>query len=65
MEIILNGETADAHEEETLEALIARLGVGGPVAAQVNDEIIHRDRRAAIRLNPGDRVELFRMMGGG
>lgn len=65
MEIILNGQKADARDGETLGALIARLGVGGAVAAQVNDEIIHRDRHPAVKLNPGDRVELFRMMGGG
>ncbi|MBI4827663.1 MAG: sulfur carrier protein ThiS [Nitrospinae bacterium] len=65
MEIILNGEKADARDGETLGALIARLGVGGAVAAQVNDEVIHRDRQPAVKLNPGDRVELFRMMGGG
>ncbi|MDH4183522.1 MAG: sulfur carrier protein ThiS [Nitrospinota bacterium] len=65
MEIILNGQPSQTPDGESLADLIKRLGLEGPLASMVNGEIIHRDKVDAVRLNPGDQVELFRMMGGG
>ncbi len=65
MNIILNGEPADIKEDEALSDIVKRLNLEGPVAAQVNDEIIRFDELHTKKLNEGDKVELFRMMGGG
>jgi len=65
MRITLNGKPADAPDNELVHDLLERLGLGGPVAVQVNEEIIPRDRLPDTRLKPGDKVELLRMMGGG
>ncbi len=65
MNIELNGKSFEIAENELLADLIARLNLDGPVAAQVNEEIIHKDQLAKITLKPSDKVELLRMMGGG
>ncbi len=65
MNIILNGKPTEIPEDELIGNLINRLKLDGPVAAQVNEEIIHHDRLGEVKLRPGDHVELFVMMGGG
>ena len=65
MNIELNGKAFEVLENEILSDLVARLKLDGPVAAQVNEEIIHRDLHSDVTLKPGDKVELLRMMGGG
>ncbi|VAX24363.1 hypothetical protein MNBD_NITROSPINAE04-443 [hydrothermal vent metagenome] len=65
MNIILNGEPTDIKENEALSDIVKRLNLEGPVAAQVNEEIIRFDELHNKKLSEGDRVELFRMMGGG
>jgi thiamine biosynthesis protein ThiS len=65
MEIILNGQKAQAAEGEPVSRLIHRLGLAGPVAVMVNGDIVHRDKLDSTTLKTGDHVELLRMMGGG
>jgi len=65
MEIVLNGKKTEAPQDASLAQLIESLRLDGPVAAMVNDEIIHRGQLSSRKLSPGDRVELLRMMGGG
>ncbi|MGK7344382.1 MAG: sulfur carrier protein ThiS [Candidatus Nitrospinota bacterium M3_3B_026] len=65
MKIILNGKDAEAREGETLAELAERLGLAGPFAAQVNDDIIPREKLPEATLKEGDRVEFFRVMAGG
>ena len=65
MKIVLNGEPADVGDGETLGDLVERLNLGGPVAAQVNEEIVRREDFSSRNLKDGDQVELFRVMGGG
>jgi thiamine biosynthesis protein ThiS len=65
MNITLNGKPTDIPDGEHVADLIESLSLDGPVAAQVNEEIIHRDKLKEARLCDGDIVELFRMMGGG
>ncbi|MDH5510460.1 MAG: sulfur carrier protein ThiS [Nitrospinota bacterium] len=65
MKIILNGEMSEVSDGVHLSELIEKLGLDGPVAAMVNDVVIQREKLASRRLQPGDRVELLRMMGGG
>ncbi|HJM82704.1 MAG TPA: sulfur carrier protein ThiS [Nitrospinota bacterium] len=65
MEIILNGKSYKASSGKTLANLIDSLNLDGPVAAQVNEEIIQRDRLKGYELHEGDQVELLGIMGGG
>jgi len=65
MNIILNGKPADISEGQVLADLVKLLNLEGPVAAQVNEDIVSFDELEKRRLSEGDKVELFRMMGGG
>ena len=65
MKIVLNGKETEVEEAKVLSSLMEDMKLGGPVAAMVNDEVIHREKLGSVRLKEGDRVELFRMMGGG
>jgi len=65
MKIILNGEPYEAPEGMRLFELMEKLELDGPVAAMVNDQVIHREKLTSHMLSPEDRVELLRMMGGG
>ncbi|VAX19877.1 hypothetical protein MNBD_NITROSPINAE02-755 [hydrothermal vent metagenome] len=65
MNIILNGQPTDISEGQVLLDLVKLLNLEGPVAAQVNEDIIAFDELEKRLLSEGDKVELFRMMGGG
>jgi len=65
MKIVLNGKVTDIPDGGRVADLIESLKLDGPVAAQVNEEIIHTDKLGETQLRPGDKVELFVMMGGG
>lgn len=65
MLVTLNGQETDIVTGSRVGDLVARLNLKGPVAAQVNDEIIHHTAIAGYSLNEGDRIEIFLMMGGG
>ncbi len=65
MNITLNGKPTDIPDGKHVADLIKSLKLDGPVAAQVNEEIIHHDKLGEVKLRPGDHVELFVMMGGG
>ena len=65
MLITLNGEEKEIEQDARLGELVARLDLKGPVAAQVNDEILPREGLDDRLLAEGDRVEIFLMMGGG
>jgi len=65
IKIVLNGKNTDISEGEVLGDIVERLKLDGPVAAQVNEEIVRREDFSARELKEGDQVELFRVMGGG
>jgi thiamine biosynthesis protein ThiS len=66
MTIQLNGNDREFPEGTSLSSLLTALRLPpGPVAAQVNEEIVHRDRYDACVLHDGDVVEIFTMLGGG
>lgn len=65
MVITLNGKKTDVDRGALLGELVASLDLKGPVAAQVNDEILPRESLDDRILSEGDRVEIFLMMGGG
>lgn len=65
MNIVLNGNPASVDEKETLADILTRIGIKGPVAALLNEEVIHKADLESVRPNEGDRVEFLVMMGGG
>lgn len=66
MRITVNGETEDIAEGLTLLDLIIGRGLDpGVVVAELNRNIVARDDFAAVRVNPGDSLELLHFVGGG
>ena len=66
IEIELNGNRREIQEGLSVADLILELGLRPEiVAVEVNQDLVVRDRRAATRLVPGDKVELVTMVGGG
>jgi thiamine biosynthesis protein ThiS len=66
MRITINGETRDFPEGTTVAGLIEALGLAKAIcAAEVNREIVPRDRRERTTLREGDRVEIVTLVGGG
>ena len=66
MNLIVNGEAYEAKPLESVTTLLEAMGVGGrPVVVVVNDEVIPASSWGACGLRDGDRVELFRLVGGG
>ena len=66
MRITVNGETEEITEGLTLLDLIRERGLNPDVVvAELNRDIVARDNFAAVRLNPGDSLELLHFVGGG
>jgi len=66
MTIRLNGEAQEVPEGLTLAGLLEWLKLPADrVAVEHNLSIVHRDRWAETRLQPGDRLEVVHFVGGG
>lgn len=66
MRITVNGEEREVPENTNATALLELLGLNGQrVAVEVNLEIVPRSAYDAQLLQPGDRVEIVRAIGGG
>jgi len=66
MQVVVNGTPRDVPEELTVSALVAHLGLeGGPVAVEINREIVPRAEHAARRVVAGDAIEIVHFVGGG
>lgn len=66
MRIVVNGEEREVRSGATVADLLADLElIGGPVAVELNREIVPRSRHAEQALAAGDRVEIVTMVGGG
>lgn len=66
MRIVVNGEEREVRSGATVADLLADLDLtGGPVAVELNREIVPRSRHAEQALAAGDRVEIVTMVGGG
>jgi thiamine biosynthesis protein ThiS len=64
--IVVNGSPHDAHEGDTIAALLARLGLEGrPCAVERNREVVPRRDHAHAVLHPGDQLEIVTLVGGG
>ncbi|MFO0666433.1 MAG: sulfur carrier protein ThiS [Polyangiaceae bacterium] len=67
MRLLLNGEDHElsAPAPVTVAALLRDLGLSGPVAVEVNREIVPRAEHGAHVLVEGDAVEVVHLVGGG
>jgi len=66
MEIRLNGEARTVGDGISITDLLEDLGLGARrVAVERNRDIVPRTSYAAIRLEPGDVVEVVQFVGGG
>jgi len=64
--VIVNGESRAVPTGSTAGDLVEALGfTGRPLAVEVNEEVVPRVRLADCRLQPGDRLELVTLVGGG
>jgi len=66
MHITVNGEQEEITEGLTLLDFITGRGLNPrAVVAELNRDIISSENFAAVRLNPGDSLELLHFVGGG
>jgi sulfur carrier protein len=66
MQVRLNGEIRDVPDGTTVAGLLLHLGVKAQrVAVEVNETVVTKDRYEALRLGPGDSIEIVAFVGGG
>lgn len=68
MKVLLNGVVQDVAAETTVGLLVERKVPGEAsvgVAVAVNDEVVPRAEWQSVRLQPEDRIEILRAIGGG
>ena len=66
MQIIINGETREIADGETLSTLIASMKIDPAVlVTELNGEIVPKSDYDQRGLAPGDHLELVRLVGGG
>ncbi len=63
--VTVNGEARELPPSSTMAELLARLNVSGRYAVEVNEVILPRSRYTAYQVQPGDRIEIVRAIGGG
>jgi sulfur carrier protein len=65
--LTINGEAKDVPSQAmTVAELVAHLGLGeGPVAVELNREIVPRAQHGSRALADGDVLEIVHMVGGG
>ena len=66
VQITVNGKVREVAAGTSIAGLLAELDLQPPqVAVEVNLELIPRGRHAEHRLEPGDRLEVVTLVGGG
>ncbi len=65
MQVTINGKAQDVPQDPTIRELVAHLGIQGPVAVEVNREIVPRAEHGTRRIGPGDAIEIVHFVGGG
>jgi sulfur carrier protein len=66
MNVTINGTARDVPDELTIADLVLHLGLGGgPVAVEVNREIVPRAQHATHKIAGGDTIEIVHFVGGG
>ena len=66
MNVTINGAPRDVPEDLTIKDLVVHLGLGdGPVAVEVNREIVPRAQHSSHRIAANDAIEIVHFVGGG
>ncbi|MBX3185464.1 MAG: sulfur carrier protein ThiS [Labilithrix sp.] len=66
MNVTINGATRDVPEDLTVQKLVEHLGLGGgPVAVEINREIVPRAEHPTRKVAGGDVIEIVHFVGGG
>jgi sulfur carrier protein len=66
MVVTLNGEERGVPDGVTVRGLIEHLALSaGPVAVEINREVVPRAEHATRTVAPGDLVEIVHLVGGG
>lgn len=66
IDVVVNGQSLGVDAGTTLAQLIEKVGSAGRAcAAEVNQRLVPKREHAARILEPGDRVELVSLVGGG
>lgn len=66
MQVVVNGNEREVPDDLTVRALCEHLGLSaGPVAVEVNREIVPRAEHATRRVAAGDAIEIVHFVGGG
>jgi sulfur carrier protein len=66
MQVTINGRPREVPEDLTVQTLVAHLGLTeGPVAVEINQEIVTRARHHEHRVLAGDVIEIVHFVGGG
>lgn len=65
MRVYVNGDPVELPESTTVSALLEQLALPGPVAVEVDQEIVPRAERGTRLLAPEARVEIVHFVGGG
>ncbi len=66
MQITVNGEPMETPDNITAAELIRRLDLENErLAMEINEQIAPRSRHDQIVIQPGDKVEIVRAIGGG
>jgi sulfur carrier protein len=64
--LTVNGEEREVAGGITVEDLLGLLDIDRiNVVVERNDQVVERDRFAAVKLEPEDRIEIVRFVGGG
>lgn len=66
MKVTVNGAELEVPDRLTVRALVVHLGLGGgPVAVEVNREIVPRAEHESREVHEKDAIEIVHFVGGG
>lgn len=66
MDVSLNGEPKTLSDGMTVRDLLAELGLDARyLAVEINRQVISRTQHAATAIQPGDKIEIVTLVGGG
>jgi sulfur carrier protein len=66
MQVTINGRAREIPDGLTVRGLVAHLGLTeGPVAVEINQNVVPRARHAEHEVAAGDVVEIVHFVGGG
>ncbi|MCA9588198.1 MAG: sulfur carrier protein ThiS [Myxococcales bacterium] len=65
MRVTINGESREIEASITVQGLVASLGLEGPVAVEINRDVVPRAQHASREVCEGDAIEIVHLVGGG